>query len=114
MLLKSEEIISEQIYALGKLFEEPIYSFIDAIKSQYYFYLDIFGDKLQSCSVTLTHNTISNSHETYKYLEKTYSDKHISLTITSNPVEITLTIKNCFLLIAFFSLPRSIKDSIDI
>jgi len=34
MLLKSEEIISEQIYDIGKLFEEPMYSFIDAIKSQ--------------------------------------------------------------------------------
>ena len=67
--------------------------FIDALKTQYHLYLDIFDDKLQSGSVILSHNTISNPHDTYKYLEKVCSGKYISLTIASDPAGITLTVK---------------------
>lgn len=70
--------------------------FIDALNTQYHLYLDIFDDKLQSGSVILAHNTISNLHDTYKYLEKVYSNKYTSLTIANDPAGITLTVKKCF------------------
>jgi len=70
--------------------------FIDALNTQYHLYLDIFDDKLQSGSVILAHNTVSNPHDTYKYLEKVYSNKYTSLTIANDPAGITLTVKKCF------------------